>query len=276
MKKIKVRNFSLKHTLECGQIFRWQKSGNHYIVVSRDKIMKLRQDGNYLFFEGSRGADERFVEHYFRLDDNYSKILKSISRDNQIKKIIAGSKGLRIIRQDPWECLISYICSSASNIPKIRKNLDLLSRHFGREISFDGKKHFAFPEPGAINSIKKIRNCSVGFRAKYILNANNSFSEIGSLKNLGNLNYFDAKDKLTALKGVGHKIADCVLLFSMEKLEAFPTDVWIKRVVQETYFNNENLPEKKIADFGRAYFGEYAGYAQEFLYEYGRKYWRKN
>ena len=269
MSKIKIKNFNLRHTLECGQIFRWKIIDGYYIAVVGSKILKLRQEKNILYFDGT-DVDKKFIKNYFRLDDDYGSILRLISRDEKMREIVRENIGLRIIRQEPWECLVSYLCSSASNIPKIRMNLDLLSEKFGKEIVFEGRKHYAFPEPGRINHLAKIRNCSVGFRAGYIFDANKSHEKIESLK-MRKMDYAEARSELIEMKGVGRKIADCVLLFSLDKLEAFPTDVWIKRIMQELYFEGRNIPEKQIADFGREYFGKYAGYAQEFLYNYGRE-----
>jgi len=266
MSKMKVKDFNLEHTLECGQIFRINRENNWYYINARDKFFKISQKGNEIEFHG---VDKEFIIHFFSLNENLSKILKEINKDKYITKSIDKYRGLRIIKQDPWECLISFICSSASNIPRIKSKLKALSESFGKKISLDGVCDYAFPTPGNINNYKKILKAKTGFRAKYIFEANNSVN-INKLNSLRTLPYKNAKDELKKLNGVGDKVADCVLLFSLGFCQAIPVDTWIKKTMQLLYFDNATVSNEKIREFGLDYFGTYAGYAQQYLFMFSR------
>jgi len=266
MGKMKVKDFNLEHTLECGQIFRINRVNSWYYINAQDKFFKISQVENEIEFHG---VDKEFIIHFFSLNDNLSKILKEINKDKYIKKSIDKYRGLRIIKQDPWECLISFICSSASNIPRIKSKLKALSESFGKKVSLDGVCNYAFPTPGNINNYKKIVNAKTGFRAKYIFEANNSVN-INNLNSLRTLPYKSAKNELKKIHGVGDKVADCVLLFSLGFNQAFPVDTWIKKTMQLLYFDNTTISNEKIREFGLEHFGTYAGYAQQYLFMFSR------
>jgi len=266
MSSIATRNFSLKHTLECGQLFRYEKKDGFYYLIARNRIIKLKQKKNRLYFEG---ASKKFIAYYFALDENYEKIIRSLKKDKFVADIIKKYPGLRICRQDAWECLVSFVCSSASNIPKIRKNLENLAKSFGRKIELGEYHSFSFPEKNEIRELCTIKSCGCGFRSKYIFETAKKADEKW-LRKLKKLSYENAKKELMLLPGVGEKIADCVLLFSLGFGEAFPVDVWIKRVMEELYFKGKKTSEKKIREFAMKKFGKNAGYAQEFLYHYRR------
>ncbi len=266
MGKMKVKDFNLEHTLECGQIFRINREDNWYYINARDKFFKICQEKNEIEFHG---ADKNFIIHFFSLDENLSKILKEINKDRYIKKSIDKYRGLRIIKQDPWECLISFICSTASNIPRIKSKLKELSKSFGKSVSLGGVDNYAFPAPGNINNYNAILDAKTGFRAKYIFEANNSVN-IKKLNSLKTLSYEDAKSELKKINGVGDKVADCVLLFSLSFNQAFPVDTWIKKTIQLLYFDNTTVSNEKIRKFGLEYFGTNAGYAQQYLFMYSR------
>ena len=266
MSKMKVKDFNLEYTLECGQIFRINRKNNWYYINARDKFFKICQVKNEIEFHG---VDEEFIIHFFSLDENLSKILKEINKDEYIKKSIDKYRGLRILRQDPWECLISFICSTASNIPRIKSKLKALSESFGKKVSLDGVGNYAFPEPGNINNYNKIVNAKTGFRAKYIFEANNSVN-IKKLNSLSVQSYESAKNELKKINGVGDKVADCVLLFSLGFHQALPVDTWIKKTIQLLYFDNATVSNEKIRAFGLDYFGTYAGYAQQYLFMFSR------
>ena len=266
MSKIKVKDFNLEYTLECGQIFRINRENDWYYINARDKFFKICQVKNEIEFHG---VDEEFIIHFFSLDENLSKILKEINKDEYIKKSIDKYRGLRILRQDPWECLISFICSTASNIPRIKSKLKALSESFGKKVSLDGVGNYAFPEPGNINNYSKIVNAKTGFRAKYIFEANNSVN-IKKLNSLRVQSYESAKNELKKINGVGDKVADCVLLFSLGFHQALPVDTWIKKTIQLLYFDNATVSNEKIRAFGLDYFGTYAGYAQQYLFMFSR------
>ena len=268
MKSLKVQDFNLKYTLECGQFFRFKESDGHYYVNTKDKFFKIKQEGDTLYYKGN--IDEKFLIHFFRLDEDYKKIISNISKDKFIRLAVKKYPGLRLIRQDPYECTISYICSSASNIPKIQKNIALLSEHFGKEMNHDGICTHAFPKPGCINDLSKIKASSTGFRARYIYEANKMLTS-KFLKKLEKLPYDGAKKELVTIPGIGDKVADCILLFSLDHEEAFPVDVWIKRIIEQLYFDNQEVPVKKIREFAKEHFKENAGYAQQFLYYFARE-----
>ena len=263
---MKVKDFNLEHTLECGQIFRINKENNWYYINARDKFFKISQDGNEIEFHG---VNKEFIIHFFSLNENLSKILKEINKDKYIKKSIDKYRGLRIIKQDPWECLISFICSSASNIPRIKSKLKALSKRFGKKVSLDGVCNYTFPAPGNINNYQEILNAKTGFRAKYIFEANNSVN-IKDLNSLRKLPYKSAKNELKKINGVGDKVADCILLFSLGFNQAFPVDTWIKKTMQLLYFDNTTISNEKVREFGLDYFGTYAGYAQQYLFMFAR------
>ena len=266
MGKMKVKDFNLEYTLECGQIFRINKVDSWYYVNAQDKFFKISQVENEIEFHG---VDKEFIIHFFSLNENLSKILKEINRDKYIKKSIDKYRGLRIIKQDPWECLISFICSSASNIPRIKSNLKALSERFGKKVSLDGVCTYAFPTPGNINNYKKILNAKTGFRARYIFEANSSVNST-NLNSLRTQSYKNAKNELKKINGVGDKVADCILLFSLGFNQAFPVDTWIKKTMQLLYFDNTTVSNEKVREFGLDYFGTYAGYAQQYLFMFAR------
>ncbi len=266
MPKIRVKDFDLESTLLCGQLFRVSKRDDWYLVTVKDRIFRVRQSANYVEFQG---VDQKFLANYFALDESYSTILSEINKDPHIHEAIRRYHGLRIVRQDPWECLISFLCSSAANIPKIKLNLELLSQSFGKRIVVDGLSGFSFPNPGDLNDYKQIVRAKTGFRAKYIKTANDLVSE-AFLLSLKKLSYTEAKKALKNIPGIGDKVADCILLFSLGFTQAFPIDTWMKKILQSLYFKNEKVPDRQLQAFGIEYFGRYAGYAQQFLYMLAR------
>jgi N-glycosylase/DNA lyase len=268
MPSIVVKNLNLQYTIESGQIFRWiYRDGWYYIGVG-NRLLKIKQEGKKLIYYGKK-INRAFLSSFFRLDDNYDDILSEINKDIFINEAIKKYYGLRILRQDPWECLVSFVCSSVSNIPKIKKNLFLISSMSGQQIQLDDYTNYNFPSAENLGNLKKLKLTKIGFRANYIQQLS-KIVEKDYFQKLRDKSYGDAKSELVKLPGVGEKIADCVLLFSMNRLEAFPVDVWIKRVMEDTYFNKRKSTNKKILQFAQSYFGEYAGYAQQFLYHYKR------
>jgi len=277
--------FNLDATLCCGQVFRWNKIGDWWYGVAKNKIIKIRQVNNEIEVSNK---DEDFVENYFGLDDNLEKISAEIGKDAHIRKTIRQFWGLRIIRQDPWECLISYICATYKNIPAINRMLLELSRKFGEKTTLDNMDFFTFPKPRQLAEAPcgDLIDCGLGYRAKYVQETSKRiFEDNFELDHIGQLPYDPAKKALCTFPGVGPKVADCILLFSMGKLEAFPVDRWIERVLRNHYSKQvpselakkltareglNNSEYAKLNAFGRQYFGEYAGYAQEYLYHYER------
>jgi len=277
--------FNLDFTLGCGQAFRWDKHGEWWYGVVRGKVFKIRQVKNNLEFQN---ADADFIKKYFGLYDDLPEIFSQITKDKHIKAAVKNFKGLRILRQDPWECLISYICATYKNIPAIKQMLFNISKKLGNKTVFDGLDFYTFPTPAKLRGVhrKELAECGLGYRARYISETANMIRENDyEFENLRNMSYKKARKELFTFPGVGLKVADCVLLFSIGKLEAFPVDIWIKRVilkyyasylpcefVMKIYSKNSltNSEYERLNLFGRKYFGNYAGYAQEYLYHFER------
>jgi N-glycosylase/DNA lyase len=277
--------FDLDFSLCCGQVFRWRKIGGWWYGIVGDKILKVRQCSSELEFEG---ANEDLMRQYFGLNDDLDKICRCIAKDSHIKVALERFKGLRLVRQEPWDCLIGFICSIQKNIPAIEQMLTKMSAKFGEKKVFDGIDFYTFPsvEHLAVASENELRDCGLGYRAKYVqATAKKIQDEKIDLKALKSIPYLEARKALLEFQGVGLKVADCVLLFSLEKIEAFPIDVWVKRVILKHYADKlphdlvKNMQSHdsltngeylKISNFARSYFGKYAGYAQEYLYHYER------
>jgi N-glycosylase/DNA lyase len=273
--------FNLDVTLCCGQVFRWAKKGEWWYGVAADKAFKIRQVRAELEFVN---VDEKFVTYYFGLGDDLQKIRGRISKDQHIERALREFWGLRIVRQDPWECLVSYICATFKSIAAIKQMLLKLSKAFGERTVLDGCDFYMFPAPEKLAkaTASSLAKCGLGYRAKYVLETSKRISEGAfDLENLRKMSYQQAKKTLCSFSGVGLKVADCVLLFSLGKLEAFPVDVWVKRAVLNHYTEHfpkefiqkiscnrsfSNAEYERLNAFGRDYFGEYAGYAQEYLY----------
>ena len=286
----------LNHTLTSGQTFRWERIGEWWYGVVGRNILKLKQNNSKLVFESyPEKVDKELIRSYFRLDDNLSSIIRKIRKDNVISEAISSFDGLRIIRQNLWECLVSYVCATNSNIKVITQMISNLCRKFGKRIVFEGREFYLFPESKALAraTLSDLTDCRLGYRAPHLRHTAQQI-ENGSvnLHEIMRLEYEEARRNLLGrspggktLLGIGPKAADCILLFSMEKLESFPIDVWIKRLILEKYrhlledkFLHRLASTKSLgggvyvatADRMRSYFGRYAGYAQEYLYSYAR------
>jgi N-glycosylase/DNA lyase len=277
--------FNLEATLCCGQAFRWDKLAKWWYGVVGERVFKTRQTGEVLEIEN---VDLNFARNYFGLSDDLGTISSQINKDKHIRQAFKMFKGLRILRQDPWECLISYICATYKNIAAIKHMLLSLSHRFGNTVCIDGLDFYTFPraEKLAKASINELRKCSLGYRAKYVHEtARMTLENPLDFEHLKKTGYEHAKAQLLDFPGVGPKAADCILLFSLDKLQSFPVDVWVRRAVLKYYadhFSKEfitRLREEKsltsseyerLSLFGRTYFGEFAGYAQEYLYHYER------
>ncbi len=221
---MQVNDFSLKNTLESGQFFRYSKTENWYQCSEGENTFLVKQDNNNLEF---KGISNKKLAQFLGLNCNYAKIIKELSNDYKLLPALEKCHGLRIMQREPWETLVSFQCSIFSNVKKIMLNMKLLAEEFGRK----NKRTYTFPKPGEINDLKKIKKCATGFRAKYIHNANKLVSK-EYFEKLKKKNYSEAKTELMKLPGVGEKVADCVCLFSLGKMEAFPVDVWIKRMIE--------------------------------------------
>jgi N-glycosylase/DNA lyase len=282
--------FNLGHTLSCGQTFRWRQDGDSWVGVVGQRVLKIRQrDKSVLEFEASHNdVSDGFVRPYFRLDDDLPKIYSAISKDELMRDAVKQFPGLRLLRQEPWECLVSYICATFKNIPAIKLMIYELSKRFGMPVMFEDVEFYGFPKCHALAeaSLESLERCGLGYRGAFVRETARVICRGGfDLEALRDMPYDLAKRKLMALPGVGSKVADCVLLFSLDKLEAFPIDVWMKRIVLEHYSqcfapafverlrSRDGLSKsdyEAVYSFGREYFGEFVGYAQEYLYHFKR------
>ncbi|MCX6684407.1 MAG: 8-oxoguanine DNA glycosylase [Methanoregula sp.] len=268
------QQFSLDSTLGCGQVFRWDRTddGWWYGVVGR-RVIRIRQEGMQIIFHGAPGS---FIKNYFSLDLDIIPILTSIDHDPFIHTAITQCAGLRLIRQPKWECLISYICSTNSNIPTIRRRIASIAERFGKTIDFEGKTYFTFPEPSSIScrGFEDLTECRLGYRQPYVFDTSCSVTDEKCWEEtIDRLPFEDARKELMKMKGVGPKAADCILLFAFQKYESFPVDVWIRRIMREHYLpdlpGNAPLTTREydtIRSFARNHFGNYCGFAQEYLY----------
>jgi len=267
------QQFSLDQTLGCGQVFRWDHTadGWWYGVIG-ERVVRIRQVGRRLTF---KGAPAPFISHYFSLDVNLRAIVSAIDRDPFIHAAISQCTGLRLIRQPKWECLVSYICSTNSNIPMIRHRISALARQFGKPVEFEGNTYYAFPEPSSISCGEHLLPvCRLGYRTPYVSDTAGKITEMNRWEDtITALPFEDARSELMKLKGIGPKAADCILLFAFQKYEAFPVDVWIRRIMQQNYLPDLNAGSHlttreydTVRHFARQHFGEYCGYAQEYLY----------
>ena len=209
-----------------------------------------------------------------------------ISKDKTTRLAVKKYLGLRLLRQDPFQCLISFIVSSNSNIPKIKTSLENICKNFGDRVFFENKEFFLFPEPKILTSasIQEIKNCGAGYRSKFIKSASDMvYSGKINFEYLKKYDYFKAKEIISEIPGVGNKVADCVLLFSLDKLEAVPLDRWIIRIMEKYYPNIFEMSTKTITNKQYEilhekiinYFGPYAGYAQQFLFKMERENYKK-
>lgn len=270
-----VRDFDPIHIFECGQCFRWLKEDNGtYTGVARGKVVNIGYSNGAIEIINSTSED--FINIWFEYLDlgrDYSKIKKALAKDEIMKKAIDFGYGIRILKQDIWETLISFIISANNRIPMIMKVVAAISRAYGEEIQFNGKEYFTFPEVEKLEkaSVEELSACKGGFRCKYIVGTTALVKEgVIDLNSLSRLSSEAARSELIKFPGVGNKVADCTLLYSGTKYDVFPTDVWVKRVMEELYFKRE-ASLKEIQEFARDYFGELSGFAQQYLFYYARE-----
>ncbi len=268
-------SFNLAHIFECGQCFRFEKiSEKSYRGVVGDRVLTIAQSEEDVILKNTSYSDFKEVfEDYFDLLTDYSKIKQKLSKDPVLKEAIAFGGGIRILRQDLWETVVSFIISATNNIPRIKKIIESFCRNFGDKIISEGMEFYTFPTPEKIANLtlEDLGVIKAGYRDKYILDARDKFlsGEISEDK-LKTLSYADAKKELMKIKGVGNKVADCILLFGLSKRESFPVDVWVKRVMEHFYFDGEKSISL-IEDFAQKTFGDLGGYAQQYLFFYARE-----
>lgn len=272
-----ISDFNLKHIFECGQCFRWIKEDdNCYIGVAFNKIVKIEQKGDEVTFYNTTIVDfENIWRDYFDLNRDYSAIKKSLAKiDDDLKNAIKFGDGIRILNQDVFEMIITFIISANNRIPMIMRAVEGLSQKYGEHIgTFEGKDYYSFPKPEKLADaeVSELRVSGVGFRDKYISQAAKYISEnMHLLNDLKSMEYKDAIKELQKLPGVGPKVADCISLFSLEKSMAFPVDTWVKKVMEHFYLPTDST-FKKIKEYADNVYGEYAGFAQQYLFYYARE-----
>ena len=274
-------NFKINfdYSINSGQVFLWEKIDTKWYGIDGKRILVLESSQKFK-------KNMKYETDFFRLDDNFEKISNDLKNDSYVKNALKIFPGLRLIRQNPFQCYISFIVSSNSNIPNIKSRLQNLCKTFGRKKIVDGREFFLFPEPSdlANASVLDIKKCGLGYRAKAVKTASLSVLD-GKIDFdfLKKIDYHTAKEELTKVFGIGNKVADCILLFSLEKLEAFPLDRWMLRILQKYYskefqISTKTLTEKTYDQLHEnivEHFGSYAGYAQQFLFKMERDIYKK-
>ena len=275
------KSFELKDIFDCGQCFRWNiEEYGSYTGVFGKNILNVKRDGKNINFKGiCDGNIEYIIYDYFDLNRDYERIKEKLSEiDENMKKSVLYGKGIRILNQDLWETIISFIISANNNIPRIKGIIERLSKKYGSEISFNGKEYYIFPTPEQLKdvTVEDYRKLGLGFRdirlyetTQMILNKD---IDLEKLKN--NPNTIEVREELLKLSGVGPKVADCILLFStLKRFEVFPIDVWVRRVMNDLYIKQEDetkVSKKQIEKIAEEKFGNLAGLAQQYLF-----YWRR-
>ena len=273
--------FDMKHIFECGQCFRWNKQeDDSYIGVIKDRVIKVKKENDKFVFSSNESKDlDVVVRKYFDLDRDYEKIKNDLSNiDEHLKKSVEYGSGIRILIQDIWECIISFIISANNNIPRIKKIIENISKEYGKKIKFENKEYYLFPSPEELSkaSIDDLRKLGLGFRDKRVYNTTKMILkkefDIDSLSKEKNTEVI--REALLKLDGVGEKVADCILLFAFNKFDVFPVDVWVRRVMNELYIHlddEEKVNKNEIRKLAKEKFLGIEGLAQQYLF-----YWKRD
>ncbi len=272
-----VENFDAKAIFTCGQAFRWyEETDGSFTTVHLGRVLNVLNDDNKVIFKGTNLEEfnEIWID-YFDLNTNYKEIRKTLSNNEILANAMDYGKGIRILNQNHFEMLISFIISANNMIPRIKKSIEVISMRYGKFICEDeNRKYYSFPTIEELSkaTVEELREfAKVGFRDKRIFDTVNMIlNEKIDLDNFENLETDILREELLKFAGVGNKVADCIMLFSYKRGEVFPVDVWIKRVMEELFIKEET-PVKKISKEADRIFGKYAGYAQQYLFYYGRE-----
>ena len=270
-----VENFELDHIFECGQCFRWNKGLNgNYIGVVYGKVIEVeKKDNDVKIYNINEEEFNTLWCDYFDFKRDYTEIKEKFQKDPLLKRSVDFGYGIRLLQQEPFELTISFIISSNNRIPMIKRAINNLSKKWGKEIEYKGEMYYAFPTVSDLEkaSVEDIQSCGLGFRSRYV---NDTVHKIytGEV----NLEFIKSQgddichEELKKLNGIGPKVSDCIMLFSMQKYSAFPVDVWVKRAMQFFYLAPDvSLP--KIRSFARDKFENLAGFAQQYLFYYARE-----
>lgn len=277
----KMDTFNMTHIFECGQCFRWNKQEDgSYTGIFKNNVLNVKEENNQIIFNGiCEGDIKQVVTDYFDLNRDYTKIQKELSKvDENVKLSISYGKGIRLLNQDLWETIISFIISANNNIPRIKGIIERISKKYGTKIEWNGQEYYTFPtvEQLSLATVDELRKLGLGFRdkrvyetTKIILNKDVDLEKLHQEQDT-----IIVRDTLLTLPGVGPKVADCILLFStLKRLEVFPIDVWVRRVMNELYIHNpqeEKVNKKEIEKLAKKKYGDLAGIAQQYLF-----YWKR-
>ena len=264
-----INNLDLDNTICCGQIFRYEKlEDDSYIVILKDRVVKLKYIDNKLYIDSNNMDNiENVIREYLDLDRDYISIIENIKeRDDVLGKYLDKSIGLKMIKQDPIECIVSYIISQNNSVRNIKNSLDLISYKFGDKVMFLDKEYYLFPSIDKLSkiSLDEFRECKVGFRDRYLVDIINDIVE-----NRLNVNYIfemnseDSLRYLMSFRGIGMKVASCILLFAYGKYDVYPIDTWVKKYMDANYGIKD---EKKIKEFCKEKYGKYSGLAIQYMF----------
>jgi N-glycosylase/DNA lyase len=275
MNRIPLDNYNLGTTLLGGQGFVWDyyPAEDTYIGKMQKSAVKLKYDGKHLYWQTYPEKDNwAYVEKYLRLDDDYSKVLATIAKDDHVKVAIHKYPGMRLIKQDLEEALLGFLASPQKSITLIRRSIRDFSEKYGRKVDVDGEKVSLFPETAVVASLSEddIRQFGFGFRAKNILEAAKTLSKTDYVKKFEKLNEADAREELKKFRGIGDKVADCILVYSLGHDNAAPLDVWGLRIAHDLYGIDPKLKYEEKRKWIADYFEGYAAWAWQFLFEYVR------
>ncbi len=276
-----IDSFELKDIFDCGQCFRWnEQQDGSYTGVFGENVLNVSKVGNDVVFKGiCKENIKETVENYFDLNRDYQKIKNQLMQiDENMKKSVEYGQGIRILNQDLWETIISFIISANNNIPRIKGIIERLSKKYGKEIEWNNTKYYTFPTAKALKdvTVQEYRELGLGFRDIRLYETTHMILDkkvdLEAMKN--NPNTMEVREQLLSLSGVGPKVADCILLFSdLKRFEVFPIDVWVRRVMNDLYIHNEDetkVNKKQIEKIAQEKFGDLAGLAQQYLF-----YWRR-
>ena len=272
-----AKSFEPVHIFECGQCFRWNKEEDgSYTGVIKNSVINVKKIGNDVEFTGVCDENiKQICEEYFNLQTNYEAIKEKLSNiDIYLKNSIEYGNGIRILKQDLWETLLSFIISANNNIPRIKTIIERIAKKYGNRIEYRNKMYYTFPTPEMLQnaSIDDFRGLGLGFRDVRIYETvqRTLKGEIDLEKLRQAENTEVLRKKLLEIPGVGPKVADCVMLFALNRFDVFPVDVWVKRVISELYFNKKEQTPNVIHEFAEKQYGNLAGLAQQYLF-----YWRR-
>ncbi|AGY75802.1 DNA-3-methyladenine glycosylase family protein [Clostridium autoethanogenum] len=280
-----VRNFELAHIFECGQCFRWHREENgNYIGVSFGKVIEVEKKGeDVILYNTSQQDFKKIWADYFDLYRDYNEIKNILSKDPVLKKAIEFGEGIRLLKQDPFELIVSFIISANNRIPMIQRAIKNISKKWGEPLEYKDKIYYSFPKIDKLKeaTLEELASCGTGFRNKYIKDTVSKIYYNGTkikenYDEKYDINWIkDQEDEvchkeLQKFMGIGPKVSDCIMLFSMQKYSAFPVDVWVKRAMNYFYLAPD-VSLKKIRDFGISKFGKLSGFAQQYLFYYARE-----